>query len=100
MDFGILPTVPTWVLVHPRGMGPILGRLLCPPKLSDIQNLSIFQKINNLVDLHLKNQKKSRNSPALGFKNSKICWKNIRGPILIFFVHDQISQKTKKTWLT
>jgi hypothetical protein len=40
MDFGILPMVPTWVLVHPRGMGPILGRHFFFPKLSDIENLS------------------------------------------------------------
>jgi hypothetical protein len=68
MDFGILPMVPTWVLVHPRGMGPILGRHFFFPKLSDIENLSNFQKIKNLVNLHLKNQKNSRKFSIFGFK--------------------------------
>lgn len=99
MDFGILPMVPTWVPVHPRGMGPILGRLFFFPKLSDVKNLSIFQKIKHLVNLHLKNQKIPENSPSLGLKNSNFFWEKISGPIIIFFVNDQISQKTKKTWL-
>jgi len=68
MDFGILPMVPTWVPVHPRGMGPILGRLFFFPKLSDVKNLSIFQKIKHLVNLHLKNPKNSRKFSIFGFK--------------------------------
>jgi hypothetical protein len=68
MDFGILPMVPTWVLVHPRGMGPILGRLFFSPKLSDIENLSNIQKIKHFVNLHLKNQKNSRKFSIFGFK--------------------------------
>jgi hypothetical protein len=43
-DFGIFPMVPTWVLVHPRAMGSIPGRLFLFPKLSDIKKFVTFSK--------------------------------------------------------
>jgi hypothetical protein len=59
----------------PKRDGSYPGEAFFFPKLSDIENLSNFQKIKNLVNLHLKNQKKSRNSPSLGLKNSNFFWK-------------------------
>jgi hypothetical protein len=98
MEFGILPLVPTWVLVHPRGMGPVLRRLSLFPKLSDIKKIVNFSKIKNLVSLHLE-KKKSRNSPSLGFLNSNFFGEKSVVLSSSSLYMTKFPKKLKKTWL-